>query len=156
MTLIYTTEIFFLPKFIKIACRVMSVIMLGMAGVTFTQLSVSPVLIFIAFTFLFLAWSMFAYSRLHLIISDNALVFKGGLKPHDIDWKTIYKVDMQEAGKYDDLQTVVHYNDRKLKIAHSFYLKRQYKQILQLLEMKIAPELFTPKYYQLKEKRLKA
>lgn len=152
---IYTTEIFSVPKFFKTMCRVLSVVMLGMAGLTLTQLNVSPVLIFIALVFLFLAWSMFTYSRQHLIVSDTSLMFKGGLKPHDIDWKTIYKIDMQEVGQYDDPQTIVYYNDRKLKIAHSFYLKRQYKEILQLLEMKLVPELFTPKYYQLREKLMK-
>lgn len=62
---------------------------------------------------------------------------------------------MREVEKYDDPQTTIYYNDRELKIAHSFYLKRQYKQILQLLEMKLAPEMFTPEYYRLTEKIMK-
>ena len=152
---VYTTETFTAPPFLKIMCYVLSVMMLGMAGFSITQLNVSPAFIFLTFVFLFLAWSMFAYSRLHLIVSDTSLVFKGGLKPHDIDWTSIYEVDMREVGKYDDPQTTVYYNDRELKIAHSFYLKRQYKQILQLLEMKLAPEMFTPEYYRLREKIMK-
>ncbi|HEY9259270.1 hypothetical protein [Chitinophaga sp.] len=155
MAPIYTTERFRIPDFFRIMCWVMSVIMLIMAGFTFSQINISPVLLFVGVAFLFLAWSMFAYARLELIMTDTSIVFKRGWNPHDIDWKTITKVDMAEVGKYDDPQTTIYYLDRKLKIAHSMFLRRQYKEILSLLEMKLPPELFTAQYQQLREKLAK-
>ena len=152
---IYTTERFRIPEFFRITCFVLSVLMLVMAGFTISMLHVSPVLIFIGLVFLLLAWSMFTYARQELTLTDTSIIFKGGWKPHDIDWKTITKVDMAEVGKYDDPQTTIYYQDRKLKIAHSMFLKRQYKEILLLLETKLPPELFTAKYQQLREKLAK-
>lgn len=152
---IYTTERFRIPEFFRIMCLVLSVVMLIMAGFTFSMIHISPVLIFIAITFIFLAWSMFTYARLELILTDTSIIFKRGWQPHDIDWQTITKVDMAEVGKYDDPQTTIYYLDRKLKIAHSMFLRRQYKEILLLLEMKLPPELFTVKYQQVREKLAK-
>lgn len=152
---IYTTERFRIPDFFRMMCFVLSVVMLIMAGFTISMLHVSPVLIFIGLIFLFLAWSMFTYARQELILSDTSIIFKQAWKPHDIDWQTITKVDMAEVGKYDDPQTTIYYLDRKLKIAHSMFLRRQYKEILLLLEMKLPPELFTAKYQQLREKLAK-
>lgn len=152
---IYTQERFRIPEFVRIMCFVLSVVMLIMAGFTMSVIHVSPVLIFVVLIFLFLAWSMFAYARQELMLTDTSIVFKRGWSRHDIDWKTITQVDMKTAGKYDDPQTMIYYQDRKLQIAHSVFLKRQYKEILLLLEMKLPPELFTAKYQELREKLAK-
>jgi hypothetical protein len=149
---IYTTETFRVPKFFRIMCQVLAVVMLVMAGYAIAWVSELPVLLIFSLVFLLLAWSMYAYSRQTLTLSDTAIVFKGGWKLHDIDWHTITKIDMAEVGKYDDPQITLYYPDRKLTIAHSLFLKRQFKEIVLLLEMKLPAELFTAKYQQLRAK----
>lgn len=155
MQMIYTTETFRIPDFFRIMCFVLSAVMPVMAGFIISQINTSPIFIFIIFILLLLAWSMFTYARLQLIISDVALQFKCGLRPHDVDWKTITKVDMAEVGRYSDPQTTIYYQDRKLTIARSVFLRRQYQEILLLLEMKLPPEIFTDRYRQLRNKQQK-
>lgn len=155
MRMIYTTETFRVPQFFRIMCYVMSVLMLVLAGFSISQINTSPMFIFLTFIFLFLAWSMFAYTRLQLIISDAALVLKGGWKPHEVDWQTITKTDMSEVGRRQDLQITVYYASRRLVIARSVFLPRQYHEILLLLEMKLPPEIFTARYQQLRTKPAK-
>lgn len=147
--MIYTTATFRVPEFFRIICYVTSVLMLVIAGYAISMINTSPMFIFLTFILLILAWSMFAYTRLHLIISDTALVFKGGWKPHEVDWKTITKIDMAEVGRRQDPQTTIYYANRRLIISRSLFLARQYKEILLLLEMKLPPEVFTPQYQQL-------
>lgn len=155
MQMIYTRETFRVPEFFRIMCYAMSVLMLVMAGYVIYLINTSPIFIFLTFVFLLLAWSMFAYTRLQLVISDAALVFKGGWKPHEVDWKTITKVDMAEVGRRQDSQTTIYYADRQLVISRSVFLTRQYNGILLLLEMKLPPEVFTVQYQQLRTKLAK-
>lgn len=143
---------FRIPAFFRITCLVMSVVMLAMTGYAISQINESPLLIFITFACLLLAWSMFAYTRLKLTFSEASLDFTGGWLPHHVPWSKIYKVEMAEVGKFAEPQITLFYGDKKLTITRSMFRKRQYKEILLLLEQRLPPGLFTAQYQQLRQK----
>ncbi|TWF41399.1 hypothetical protein FHW36_103203 [Chitinophaga polysaccharea] len=143
---------FRIPAFFRITCLVMSVVMLAMTGYAISQINESPLFIFITFACLLLAWSMFAYTRLKLTFSETSLDFTGGWFPHHAPWNEIHKIEMTEVGKFMEPQVTLFYGDKKLTITRSMFLKRQYKEILLLLEQRLSPHLFTAQYQQIRRK----
>ncbi|MCW3466954.1 hypothetical protein [Chitinophaga nivalis] len=144
---LHTTQLFRLPTFPRILFRVLSVVMLGLSAFTIAFINTSPVMVFVLPVFLFLAWSMFAYTRQYLLLTDSLLTRKGSLKSQEIDWNDITQVDLKTVGKYDDPQIILYYGDRTLTIARSFFLTKQFKAILLLLEQKLPATLFTTQYH---------
>ncbi len=154
MKQIYTTATFELPTWIKVALSLTILICLAGAGLTLYNIMESPVFLVATLAFLLVSASMYCYIRSKLDISDAGLDFFNGLKTRHVDWKAITAVDLQLVGKYSDPQVIIQYNNTKLTLATSFYGKKQMKQMLDLLEMKVAPPLFSSSYQQLRAERL--
>ncbi|HVI47157.1 MAG TPA: hypothetical protein VM802_19930 [Chitinophaga sp.] len=112
----------------------------------------NPQTLWILPVLLLLSWSMYAYSKLQLLISKDAIIFRGGLNPHHIQWQDITKIDMYGAGKYDTPIINIYYKNRKLEIARSTYLHNQFNKIIGLLEMKVSDDLFTARYIMTRKK----
>jgi hypothetical protein len=146
MQLILHEESFSAPQWLKIIVYILSpaLILLGITLLVFKD-AVGEVIFLVPLIFL-IAVSMFFYTRLKLVISDNGIYFTGGLRKHVISWNDIIKVDMVRLGKYKTPKVIIHYFDRKLELDKGFYLKVKFSKILLLLETKITPELFTEQY----------
>ncbi|MBV8253599.1 MAG: hypothetical protein JO154_13410 [Chitinophaga sp.] len=156
MKRIYTTETFELPTWRKVGLMITLVLCVGGCVLTIWQLQEDPVFLIATLVFLLVSVSMYFYMHAKLEISDEGIVFFNGMKSLHIDWNTISSVDLKLVGKYSDPQIFIHYNNTKLSLAASFYGKKQLKGILDLLEMKVAPDLFTPAYQQLRTERLQS
>lgn len=147
-----TTETFTIPAFARVLFRVLSVVMIFMGIAMIWMNKDANGIIFLCPVFLFLAWSMFAYTRQQLTISEEGIRFVGGWRPHNFTWADITQVDMALMGKYDDPQVRLYYANRELEIKRSVFLKKKFMHILSLLEIKIPAALFTPKYQEIKNK----
>jgi hypothetical protein len=60
---------------------------------------------------------------------------------------------MNLAGKYSDPQLLIAYEQRKINLARSFFGKKQFMRIMELLEMKLNPAVFTGEYQRLRSER---
>ncbi|MDH6254146.1 hypothetical protein M2347_003873 [Chryseobacterium sp. H1D6B] len=108
-------------------------------------LAVQEVVFLVPLIFL-VAVSMLMYTRLKLMVSNDGIRFTGGLKRCSFSWSDITKVDMIRVGKYRTPIAVIYYGNQSLELNRGFYLKMDFNRILTLLETKIAPELFTEQY----------
>ncbi|WP_143309000.1 hypothetical protein [Chitinophaga vietnamensis] len=151
----YVPESFTLPRFQLVLFRIMAVMMVFMAGAMILMIHESPMFIFLTLIFLFLAWSMYAYTRLVLTLSDSGITLKGGLRPHDFPWSAIEQADMELLGKYSTPYIMLYYKNtdgsqRKLEISRSYYFKKRFLAIMELLEQQIPREKYTGRYWQLR------
>ncbi|SKA32563.1 PH domain-containing protein [Chitinophaga eiseniae] len=146
-------EIFTLPKWFRIFCYAGAIVMLGtgaeMVYLEFTEIKGQNI-IFMGLAFFFLAWSMYAYTRLKLVLDPKTVRFTGGLRPHHFSWTDITTIDMARVGRYSEAQLSIRYSDRTLRLGRSFFRKKPFADILDRVE-RYAPEgVFTAGYRQVK------
>ncbi|WP_212003337.1 hypothetical protein [Chitinophaga sp. HK235] len=144
-------ETFTIPRGFKTGCYILSALMLGMAVTLIFLEKEAQGFIFFSLPFFFLSWSMYAYTRLKLVLDGQTIVFTGGYKPHRLSWGDITRIDMAKVGKYSDPQVTIYYHDRKLQLARSFYRKKSFLEILQRLEKYAPAAAFTAQYRQLSQ-----
>lgn len=151
MQQILTEEYFSAPFWQIVVYRILSAI-LFMLGVNLLMTKDAGGIIFLVPLIFLIAVSMFSYTRLKLIISNESIRFVGWLKPHHIVWNDITKVDMVRLGKYKTPIATIHYSNRKLELHRGVYLQLKFNRILSLLESKIDQELFTERYQEIRER----
>ncbi|RBL91677.1 hypothetical protein [Chitinophaga flava] len=144
-------ESFTIPRGFKAGCYILSALMLGIAVTSIFLEKESQGFIFFSLPFFFLSWSMYAYTRLQLVLDNQMVVFTGGFKPHRFSWGDITRIDMAKVGKYSDPQVTIYYSDRKLQLARSFYRKKPFLEILHQLEKYAPAAVFTAQYRQLSQ-----
>lgn len=152
MQQITTEEYFSAALWQKVLYRVLSLI-LFIAGINILMIKDAGGIIFLAPLILLIAISMFLYTRLKLIISNEAIRFTGWLKPHHIAWIDITKVDMIALGKYKTPTATIYYANRKLDLHRGFYLQPKFNRILSLLETKIERGMFTERYWEIRHQK---
>jgi len=149
MRQILTEEYFSASLWQIVLYRVLGLIVL-MSGVNIIMIKNCGSIIFLVPLIFLIAVSMFFYTRLKLIISNESIRFIGWLKPHHVAWSDITKVDMVRLGKYKTPVVTIHYANRKLELHRGFYLQLKFNRILSLLETKIDPGLFTERYHEIR------
>ncbi|NML38189.1 hypothetical protein HHL17_13370 [Chitinophaga sp. G-6-1-13] len=146
-------ETFTIPDWFRGFCYVGAVFMLCMGVfiiyVEFTQIKGQNI-IFVSFAFFFLAWSMYTYTRLKLVLSPQEVAFTGGLRPHHFHWADITSIDMARVGRYSEVQLTIRYGDRKLKLDRPFFRKGPFLEILDRIERYSPAGVFTAGYRQIK------
>ncbi|KAA2223148.1 hypothetical protein [Chryseobacterium sediminis] len=146
MKQILTEETFSSPQWLKIICYFFG-ILLAITGFNLVmQNDFAQEVVFLTPFLLLIVVSMFMYTRLKLVISNTDIRFTGGLKQHHFLWTDITRIEMKMVGKYQTPVCILYYGEKSLELDRSFYLKRQFNRILSLLEMKVAPELFSRQY----------
>lgn len=151
MQQILTEEYFSAPFWQIVVYRILSVI-LFMLGINLLMTKDAGGIISLVPLIFLIAVSMFSYTRLKLIISNESIRFVGWLKPHHIVWNDVTKVDMVRLGKYKTPIATIHYSNRKLELHRGVYLQLKFNRILSLLESKIDQELFTERYHEIRER----
>jgi len=149
MRQILTEEYFSAPLWQIVLFRTLSLIVF-ILGINVLMIKDARDLIFLVPLIFLVAVSMFFYTRLKLIISNESIRFVGWLKPHHIVWTNIKKVDMIRLGKYKTPTATIYYTNRKLDLHRGFYLQLKFNRILSLLETKIDPGLFTERYREIR------
>jgi len=96
---ILTEEYFSAPSWQIVVYRILSLIVF-ILGINLLIIKDAGGVIFLVPLIFLIAVSMFFYTRLKLIISNESIRFVGWLKPHHIDWNDVTKVDMVRLGKY--------------------------------------------------------
>ncbi|MBP2614895.1 hypothetical protein [Chryseobacterium jejuense] len=144
-----TEEVFAAPQWQKITYRIVSLLVFAL-GVNVLMIKNGGWLLFLAPLIFFIAVSMFVYTRQKLIISNSELRFVGDFKSYFISWSDITKVDMVRLGKYRTPTVTIYYSGGKLKLNRSFYLEPQFKRMLSLMETRINPELYTKRYWEVR------
>lgn len=146
-------ETFTLPDWFRNFCYAGAVFMLYMGAfmiyVEFTQIKGQNI-IFMSLAFFFLAWSMFAYSRLKLVISPQEVQFTGGWRPHHFNRTDVTSIDMARVGRYSEVQLTIRYSDRRLKLGRNFFRKKPFGEILNRVEGYAPAGVFTAGYRQIK------
>lgn len=145
MQQVLTEEYFSAPLWQIIIYRMLSLIVF-ILGFSLLMIKDAGSIIFLVPLIFLIAVSMFFYTRLKLIISNDSIRFVGWLKPHHIAWPDVTKVDMVRLGKYKTPVAIVYYSNRKLELNRGFYLQRKFNRILFLLQTKIDSALFTERY----------
>lgn len=138
-------ELFSAPRWQKIIYRIVSLLVLMLGVYVLTIKNAGWIIFLVPFIFL-IAISMFVYTRVKLIISNDGVLFVGGLKKHSFLWSDIKQIDMVRLGRFKTPSATIYYSRGKLELNMSVYLKPEFNKILSLLEMKIDPVLFTEKY----------
>lgn len=149
MQQILSEEVFSTPQWQKITYGILSLIT-GILGGNMLMIKDPGWVVFLAPIVFLIAVSMFIYIQLKLIISNNGILFTGGLKRHSFLWNDITKIDMGRFGKYKTPIATIYYSGGKLDLKMSFYSKLKFSRILTLLEMKADPGLFTEEYQQIR------
>ena len=149
MQQILTEEYFYAPIWRIVVYRMLSVIMCLLGIILLMTKDIGNVVFLVPMIFL-IAISMFFYTRLKLIVSNETIRCVGWLKPHHILWADITKVDMVRLGRYKTPLATIHYSNRKLELHKGFYLQLKFNRILSLLETKIDPALFTERYKEIR------
>lgn len=144
-----TEDVFAAPQWQKITYRIVSLLVFAL-GIIVLMIKNGGWLPFLAPLIFFIAVSMFVYTRQKLIISNNELRFVGGFKSYFISWSAITQVDMVRLGKYKTPTITIYYSGGKLKLNRSFYLEPQFKRMLSLMETRINPELYTKRYWEIR------
>lgn len=151
MQQLLTEEYFSAPFWQVVVYRMLSLIMFVL-GIKMLMINDAGSIIFLVPLIFLIAVSMFFYTRLKLIISNESIRFVGWLKPHHIAWNDVTKVDMVRLGKYKTPTATIYYADRKLELHRGFYLPLKFIRILSLLETKIDPGLFTERYQEIRQR----
>ncbi|MBT2619697.1 hypothetical protein [Chryseobacterium sp. ISL-6] len=145
MQSILKEDVFSAPRWQKTIYRFVSLLMLILGGYVLTIKNVGWIIFLAPFIFL-IAVSMFIYTRVKLIISNDGVRFVGGLKKHSFLWSDITQIDMVRLGKFKTPSATIYYSGGKLELNMSVYLKPEFNKILSLLEMKVDSVLFTENY----------
>ncbi|NLR63019.1 PH domain-containing protein [Chitinophaga varians] len=146
-------ETFTLPDWYRNLCYAGAVFMVCM-GVFIGYIEFSQhkrdSLIFMSLAFFFLAWSMYAYPRLKLTLSPQEVSYTGGFRPHHFQWTDITDVDLKRVGRYREVQLIIRYGDRKLRLDREFFRKEPFLEILDRVERYAPPGVFTAGYHRIK------
>ena len=146
-------ETFTLPRWFRIFCYVCAIVMLctgaEMVYLEFTEIKGQNI-IFMGLAFFFLAWSMYAYTRLKLVLGPKTVRFTGGWRPHHFSWTDITSIDMAHVGRYSEPQLTICYGDRKLRLGRSFFRKKPFLEILDRMDRYAPAGVFTAGYRQIK------
>lgn len=152
MQQIPTEEYFSAALWQVVLYRVLSFIIF-MIGINLLMIKEAGALLFLVPLLFLIAISMFFYTRLKLIVSNENICLTGWLKPHHMVWSDITKVDMVALGKYKTPTATIYYANRKLDLHRGFYLQPKFNRILTLLEIKIDRGLFTERYWEIRHQK---
>ncbi|MBC9913062.1 hypothetical protein [Chitinophaga varians] len=146
-------ETFTLPNWYRNLCYTGAVFMLSLgvfvAYVEFSQHKRDS-LVFMSLIFIFLAWSMYAYPRLKLTLSPQEVWYTGGLRPHHFQWTDVTSVDLKRVGRYREVELIIRYGGRKLRLDRNFYRKEPFLEILDRVERYLPAGVFTSGYRRIK------
>ncbi len=141
-----TEEVFAAPQWQKITYRIVSLLVFAL-GINVLMIKNGGWIPFLAPLIFFIAVSMLVYTRQKLIISNSEIRFVGGFKSYFISWTDITKIDMVRLGKYKTPTVTIYYSGGKLDLNKSYYLEPQFTRMLSLMETRINPELYTKRYW---------